>query len=66
MLVCCKNFFWEKDLFTEGKATVSYSSYRVVDCKIFWFIFLEGYKKGQAVLIGIRLTETVGLLLLLL
>ena len=43
----CKTFFWEKDLSTEGKATVCYSNYRVADCNFFLFVQPPGvWQKG--------------------
>ena len=51
-----KTFCGEKDLFTEGRATVCYSNYCVAGCRIFSSTHLECGKKTA--LVGIGLAET--------
>ena len=58
----CKIFL--ENLFAEESATICYSVYRVVDCKVF-FVFFFGSptrsvaKRDRAALIGIGLAETL-------
>ena len=61
---CKKNL--EKDLFTEGRATVCYSNYIVAGCKIyFWLTHLEYGRKGRGCSYWHRISRrVVGWLLL--
>ena len=58
--------FLKKDSFAERRAMVYYSNYRVADCKVFFYSpTWRVAERNRAILIGIGLTEKVGLLMLL-